>query len=234
MLTSCIFASVGLHASVVVWLAWRAPAEVRMTKPSDAQVFPIDVMDDGEAPPLGVPGGTGHGENVTRRPGATVGAAPHEHVTTSTAAAATSPTSGPGETAEEHKRALREAVEHAMLAPHEGEPGEPGEGTADGKVGGKGKSHSGGVGYLSGWFSSLISVRQLRLTADETSRATALATVTISDGRVQSATLSGPGPVAAYNSAVATALSGLVGRTVPVDSLGDAPSGTFTLRLNPR
>jgi hypothetical protein len=227
IVASCIFASVGLHATVATWLAWRSPSEARVTRPLDT-VFPVEPFDDEEAPPLGVPGGTGRGKAPVRTVARTGGAARERHPV------ASGPAAVAGEASDEHTRALRQSVERAMLAPSDAASDAPGPGSPDGTEGGRGKAKSGGFGYLSGWFSSLISVRQLRLTADETSRATALATVTIADGKVQSATLSGPGPVPAYNQAVAASLASLVGRAVPVDSSGDAPSGTFTLRLNPR
>lgn len=121
-----------------------------------------------------------------------------------------------------------------VLAASTSAPTPPTKGTVDGVEGGKGPPHSGGFAYLSGWFSSAISARELQLSDDEKRSAVATAQIRLENGRIASATLSAAGDCPAYNQAVAKSLAALVGRDVPPSSLGELPSGTFFLRLRPR
>jgi hypothetical protein len=246
----CLILSGILHAAVLPLMARVSPSAPPppIATPQPYEELAIDTLGDDEPPPLGVADGseTGHG---ALRPPAPTEAPPskpagqplltapdvaHPANEPPSFPAAAPSASAPPETEQERLRKLREAVERAMLSHDDAGDGEPARGSPDGVVGGKGSSSGGGFGYLGGWFSSLISVRQLRLTAEEKQQAAAVGVITIADGQITAASLSQPGSVPAYNQAVSGALAGLVGRKVPPNSLGEFPSGTFTLRLKPR
>lgn len=140
----------------------------------------------------------------------------------------------PANAADDQRRSeLRAAVERAMLA-HPDPTDSPASGVSGSQETGRSGGGDLGVGYLSGWFSALVSVHSLRLTAQERAQATALAVIVVADGVISAASISQPGPVDEYNRALSSALATLVGRAVPPNSADQIPSGVFTLRLRPR